>query len=836
MPLGKGVALLCIAWMVLAGQYAWASDYSGHGASVKLHRVSSSVDVMTLAPPNASGLSINRFDRFETDDRPLSVLNPMGDNVGPVPATIVIIADSVVLNNTVEVGEAAADIVFVVPRASGSIRCNGCELKNFHRITFVVNDGSYNPSAGSAQLGAFRASANGLVALNGLRAPGAITLDVLAGRINTSGTLDLHQKAVKNSSGSYDAAETGNYTIGTAAARFMTGKHRWDYDTQKILDYDTTASVSTLRGTVKAVSVKWSLAAPASFAVAADTRTSLLSSVRYRNQQVISNERIAITHYAGGTLSVRANQTTQGQLGIKSVGGLTLASGRHFQGQLFEAIAGGRLTQRSKVSAVTAEFSGARFINEGNILGSGSVKVWGEHLLANRYGGRILADVIQLETDTERANSYIINGSRTPYYSEHTKPLPINGDFYDELDEKKLGVYYTAGVHKEANLAAKPVPASRTAHIRGRNIKIKTNAFENINPYYEILEEEGPLTLQRALLNQVSTVAEHSLHINAGRYIVNSSAHLGAEGSDASVNFSTGVLLNERYRVLSILDLQHDSYVEIHNGGDEKEQVNSEIMKSRAATYAPPGVLFSMNDFAAHTDEFFLNSMAYVEIFGNASFRTDSFGRGNWGFIDAGMAHMGAVKSLSQVKYYGYHCIRSVAERPESMTEQRAKELYCKSSDTKEMVTDPQQMDSLFYINGNSRVYHTDDDMDSKELSEAYSLFTDYSPFEGYVDDVVDELMQDYEKYTTNFYTDKGFTGGSETRRAGVSNEVDLERGTIDISYWERIEYDMSGSVPDNTTRNSGTDSFSIFEEIKALYERLKEAFMSFVDEVKWWD
>jgi len=257
-------------------------------------------------------------------------------------------------------------------------------------------------------------------------------------------------------------------------------------------------------------------------------------------------------------------------------------------GNKVNLIAENNLTNYGKVNGdLSTDVAGNYVFNEGRISSNIGTNVWAEYNIANRYGGVIKGRNVNVQTEPSN-NGFVINGSRTPFKYSSTGLLNIKEDYFDAIDETKFGTYYVAGVHTFANPSSRQMPSSSSANIIGKTVQIKSAAFENINPYYEVLESATTeIQLQRDLLTQVSVLAEDSLKISADKYIVNSSAYLGAQNASSKVFLESNVVTNERYRVLTVLDQDDINRSYYDSNGDHVSNTGKRIF-TRPATYSPP--------------------------------------------------------------------------------------------------------------------------------------------------------------------------------------------------------------------------------------------------------
>ena len=815
--------------LLMCGQVVFASSISPLSSQIKFISSSSyPADFLYVEPPSASGISINRFSSFSVSGKALSIVNP--GSIGVTPTTIVIIADDIYLRDKIDIVGDAADIVFLTPDSGGKIECTSCAVHNALRLTLAVT--SEEPDLSSSKLGVFKVSGNGggKVTIDGMSAPGAINVDVLSGKVFTDGSVSLHQSVNRDSRGGYVADENGSLVMGTGSLQFLIGTNHWNYDDQVLVGLSySTATTSEISGTLKAVGIKLTSSGPLNIDATMDTTTDAVSTVRYKGIVLASPEQVHISDFSSSSLGLSGlSINSHGNVSIKTENNLTLPLSSNLVGSDVELISDKAIYNYGNTLGDKLAVGGAEVFNEGQFEANSTLEIWSDEWIINRSGGLIMADVIRMETG-ETNNSFVINGSRTPYEQDPNGLLDIDEQYFDSIDHTKIGTYYTAGLHNVSNFSGLSTPPETSAHILGRNITIKTQAFENINPYFELIEEFGAaLVVDRNLINQISVIAEDKLEIDAKKYILNSSALLGTEGGDSLVHLQTPTLSNERYRVLAMLDMDFYSETgDLVNTGDWKngepiysnDTTTTETIQTKMAAFSPPGVLYSMGNFQFSSEDtsnehngLFLNSIGYFEVFKDAKFNT---GR----VIDAGIENHSIVRS-ERVRDY------TLGLRTDNIS-------------SRDYVTNPEEMDSLFYVGGVARAAQTDS-----------SQFLNYSPFKGYLSIVLQDLLGNYDHVGT--YSSINAPSGNYNlihSEHGLNNtlEIWLEPGTdltqledeFTINWWETRIYlgarENNNNIEDFQVSVQETDTYSIFDELKSLFERLVDSFIETFNELKWW-
>lgn len=807
---GKVICLfIVLVFSATLSTIASASSYAPSSAGVSVVPLQGQ-DMLNIPQPNQAGISIARFSQFSVVSRPLKIVNAF-DQLAAVPTTIVIIAPNIIIENSVEVVGSAADVIFLSESAGTQISCVSCSFTNIYRLSFLIAEPSQALTVDSTELGEFETLSGGEVFISGLSAPGLMSLDILAESLNTAGSLLFHTQASKKASGGYEVQQGGRYQIGSNTLNAVLGFSTWNYDQNKIIGNSLSSTGSTIDGTIRTLGLKISTSAPLILRANINTKTDLVTTIRYRELPVISQEIVRVHNFSSAKLNVYSDITSSGLVELDSVQDLTLHSSSDINANQINLVAGKELKQNAYLTAQYIEIDADDFINEGPVSADDSVYAIAKGNIVNRYGGRIIGKTVKLQAISE--NSYILNGSRTPFISWYEAPLNVAPNYYQSLDATMLGAYYTAGLHLAGNFLDKQQPTYSSAKILGQNISIKANAFENINPYYQLVQEGESLTLSRQFLNQVGVVAEKTLLIDSATHILNSSAFLGAEREDSLVRMSANTIVNERYRLLSILDMDEQHNIEEqYDTGNVDVDIDRAVIETEIASYSPPGMMFSMGNFQAAADTQFINSVGYLEIFGDAIFSAPSL-------IDAGLAHKSLQKTNSVITYYGNYCSP------------------CINEGESQIVTDPQQIDSLFYING-----------DAKLISAPGPVFTDLSPFNGYVNKAVADLIATEFAFVGQYDTvyDPGNAGGyvnhsTITFSHSVNGTVDWEAAEIDINWFEQVRY-YSNGTPDGSPagwkvdRTDETETFSLFQTLVNFLSKLAASIAALWSEINWWD
>ena len=788
-------------------------------AEIEIYDEPVNPEVMSIANPNSAGISVNRFDHFIVDSTPLNIVNQISNDVDRHAKLIVIIADSITLKNRIEVVGRYADILFVSENSDGSIRCDNCGFRNFYRIGMVVNDGPMVFSEGDDFIGKLNSSEQGLIDIRSLYAPGVIGLDLLAGSVNTDGIVDLNTRVSITEAGSYQTDVNGDHRIGSGAINIMAGQFIWQYDAQTLVDYTKGSNVSSLNGHINASSIKLSASSPVTVQAKIDTLNHLRSSISYGGYTHLPSELVQLVNYTEQPLKLEeAHVVSKGALNIKSLSDLNLSQDSILEAHTVSLIAGNTINQKANIFADLIDFGGESVFNRGQLHANTEIKGWADQYLVNQYGGEILADTVILQTDMD-LDSYILNGSRTPYESFDTSLLPVGSDYYDSANHAKLGIYYAIGLDDDVLFSDEVRPEKTHAHIRARHLEVKTNAFENINPFYQVVDGRL-IPLQRKYHTQVTTIAEELLKVEADDYILNSSSFLGVQKESGLVQLKANLIFNERYRVLSIQDFltfSSSEIVEIAHSIEKEVDTTSEVLLTKIGVYSPPGILFSMGNFEASAQELFLNSMGYFEIFGNADIASASL-------HDVGMSHRTFQRDVSVRPSFSY--FNTLIHMPiESIVQ-----------------TDPEQSDSLFYVKGMLKATAVEN-LVGEEKQQA--VFREYDPFNAYAKQIIEDKLAAHYDFS-NIETGPTFAANPSAVQDyswywNVSHEVDWEHYEFTVDwFWSYSFFDATPYLPlaqQHVERQGyAVDTFDLIEEFEALYESIKDSVIEFLDTVTWWN
>ncbi len=837
-------------------------------------------DFLEIRPANAAGISVNKFDSFDvTGDRRLRILNTSSfvDDVKVPAADIIIIeSDSITLSD-IEIVGPLADIMFISTSATGSIECNACVINNAFRVTLAVanrvnaDTHSVLPLNESiADVGALKPLIGGTVTVNGLTAEGALGVEVIVDQFNLAGDVNTHQAAEELAEGGFQASSTGDKTIGSASFVAALGDVVWDFNTQNLLSSSASQGESSLEGNIYAVSAKIWSSYPLIFNTEIDTRTDALSSIRYRSWDAEKESYVDKNHIAqeGVSLQIFSDESEFTAIGsnifsnntvlIRSTGGLNFAS-KYISLQTDEVESrtsyrcgafGWKRCWRSVNHTVTysvTDFSlidaphislvatdelyigayikimsdnlglgGKNVYNRGRLAASMKIEGYAKNNLVNEFGGRFKASTVHLQAE----DGLVRNGSRTPFVPDESDVSTLLDYKSSDLimpDGYKIGTFYKDGM--QFDLSEEQFEGSMHSLILGNNIFVKATAFENINPYWEQIDpsqDPNDFEFQEGRVNQVGMHATNSIQIQTQKYLLNSSAGIV---SDNTVQFDSPIIINERYRVLSILEEYSE---EDHPDGSPLLKYKDSIV-----AYSPPGLIMSVGDFTARAYHGFSNKASHFEIGGNGQFLAN------------------------KVNYYGVQSGGGFAEGYYTTYHDESRSCGSFGWDrcwTRDIPThhleitksDPTELDSLFSIGGNAAGQKFSyDSSGNVVLGDGVDVsMTTIEAFDAFVEDLVKDLFawDSYDGFSESKTIDE--QSNKLTTIQYIKSDENCDPNAPDL----QVPIDVGGITIFIPVRDCQfidkqikTD-YSLLEQMGAYFDRMVATMNSWLEDLDWWN
>ncbi|WP_444890835.1 hypothetical protein [Microbulbifer sp. DLAB2-AA] len=843
--IAKRVLLGLMLLGVQGGAYASTiSPWSGHSDEISLID-NESVDTLRIRSANSSGISYNQFNTFSVSGQPLQLLNIPGqleDSSSVEPASLIVIAaNHIDINGSVEILGAPADVLFISKDNYGTIKCSNCSFDNIARLTFAVGSPASSITDTSSNIGALTVK-QGAVTIKNMEAPGALLFEVLANELNLDGSINLQQPVNKEGYG-YVPSEDGKYKLGTGLVNALIGNVNWNYDSQQIENITTIASSSAdlLKGQIQAASVKLTSSRCLLLETDIDTTSDFLSSVRYKDQVLSSGESITVQSFGNCTSKIEGNIKSDGDITLKSNSDLLFPiSASDIQGYNLVAIAKGRIENKADLFAHKLELAADEFVNFGQLEGGSTLAVWADKNVYNQFGGRITGGTV----DVQSQNGFVRNGSRTPYLAPESSVNKLLTFVSDDLilttsETSELGTFYRSEINVSTTNSHHQ-PADTSAQIHGQKVRIKAKGFENINPYWEQVPESQYTLLSRNRVNQTAVAGENGLEIEARNYILNSSAVLRVNNKSGGFKIDAPYIINERYRNLTLLDRNYYTGIDSSNWDRETE----ETIDSRAYTYSPPGIIVSLGDLEAYASKGIINSTGYLEIFGNAVLTTGVLNE-KGETVTVGRLHDYGIgyKGVSKTTVDKFSVCIGSSNLPVGF------DVECQGGgsgpDTQIVVNDARYADSLFYIHGNvksnsqfvSRTLNTFDGFQEVAIG---NLITAHAP----------EWWEDeyYYMHPLAWATDGRVPvwGGWMTNQTWTPS-TQISNDTLKL-FWTHDWYfevsdatgcSSSSCIPLNLTSGERSKAeskeFSLFEVMKDMYESLKSTISKFFAEFDWW-
>jgi hypothetical protein len=624
------VSLIC-ASNFLTGCSA-APDIPTQGEIKYVSTESKTTEFIKLAPPNSAGISINTFANF-TVNRPLVISNTLeayGAGATRTARTIVIQSNDMAIKNNIEIIGATADLVLVSPASNTTLSCQSCSFANINRLTLAAASFSTPLNSTSSVLGNLVTNATSTVSIDSLNAAGLSSLELIGYNIKNTGTINTLLRAKRSPDGGYTADPSGGLVVGSGVVSLYPRKVSIDYETLNIKSITSENSEYQLGGTIKAAVIQIKAATPLELIGTLDTRSDLLSA-SMRNQKISAlSEGIKITTLANkdtslqGRIAIKGSLETDANLTIESSGGLSIYGA--LGGKDIEFIVANKLLNQAG-STVTAKKTltiAADQLENNGIFEGDKLDFSALGDIQNRFGGRILGDVIELKSE----NGLIRNGSTYPYLPRTETAFIYNDYTGDTLSQNNIlsttnSFTFDPAKHiKKNDLSAK---------IIGGSVKLDAGGnIENINPYFELRENnvwESGITFDFEKAERVTILGQKNLSLNVrssnGR-LLNSSAILATTSSSAPLvdnaeqDFGFKVyaplVVNERYLARAITD-----------SFDESSQKGQQLALK---IYSPPGIIYSFSrlhwKFTGKYKDSFINNASYFELFDTAKFAIET--------------------------------------------------------------------------------------------------------------------------------------------------------------------------------------------------------------------
>lgn len=806
-------------------------------------------DFLKIRPANASGISVNKFDTFSvTADKPLKILNTKnlgeGDELIQPAKLIIIESDSISILGAIEIVGPLVDLLFISTSSDGLISCAECSVENVYRASFAVAEMVNNENqplfvnTDIQSVGRLKSTVNGQVTISGFESGGLLGVEIIANRLDHSGVTLTHLNGFSNGDGEYDLDPNGDKSIGSTVVSAALGDVVWDYNTQNLLEINSGAGSSRFEGSIEAVAVKIWASYPLTVNTAIDTRTDLLSSIRYaqwddsisayRDTLHIAKENISINTFNKSS-DMLTNQTkllgslkSNNDISIRSLGRTVLSSTAIIDAPAVNILSGKEVFNSGDIKGDFLKIAGSDVYNFGKVSAL-QAELYTEKSLFNHFGGHIVANDLSLQSEL----GVVRNGSRTPYIPAPDDVSNILTIGYSDLilsDLAKVGTFYKEGVNIDLSDTGLAKPEVLAAKIIANNLYIKAPAFENINPYWvevqnNILKKENAVEDVEFDFSELTSVSIHglnSIQLDVEKYTLNSSANLISHG-DITINSSN--VINERYRVLSTLQEKTSVNPNFKFLGD------TEGYRSEVKAYSPPGLIASLGDLNVVAEAGFSNKASYVDVYGDANFWASSL-------------YFYGVSSGAYYQEYG----QEVLEGPDCLDLPETQGLCVGaigiSVINKQFKVDPSKLDSLFSVGGNAygRKFTLDGNGQVVEGEPLDFVVLSLDSFQQYVNEMIEDIfsIDAYAGYNeTNNINPDGNTI-TTTQKLNNYNHCDLNKKKY-------IPIDVGGIttfipiLDCEPVVETIVQVYSLMDELERYYEKIKSVIASWMEDLGWW-
>jgi hypothetical protein len=620
-------------------------------------------DALVVNPANSNRISYNKFDTLLLN-RPLKIINrsDMHDN-GIVPQLIVLDADQIDLNSSIEIVGEPADLLIINAAGSNAIRCKNCGFVNVERAALAVATPDSPFSSEMTQVGQLQTRTEGVIDIDNLQASGAVSLEIIADKVIAKGHVNTQQYARQSTEVNprnnmvepvldfITIPDVDAVVVGSGGVSLLQGNLAVSYETLELGNTVAGTGVMDLQATISSGSINIFATDVIQLSGNLSTRSSHRAAQIYRGQLRAQEEKIQLKTIARaaaapslrihGRVLSDADVYMIGHSGeIKSDGGIHAAVVKVElidqllnQGYIHSYV---RATLENPASDLVGIVIGAGTVdNRGEIQSmfnnavgessetfpDGEITIASVNDIYNRFGGLIKArkvNVVSEKGKIRNGSLYAFDGTAVGG-KESTTAIEIAPHETSRLSTHTSLTFSTS----------EPAVNNVTAVIIGDEITLNAaQSVENINPYTEPYTSEAveisAVTIEAEnRANDVQIEALKKLSIASGTYVLNSSAKLGVSESQSGnlLSIKAPAIRNERYYSRMIMEsfsdhekVQGQSNVEINNW--------ARGVQSRYGFYSPPGYIYSFAkaefDFGA-TGDGLLNNISYVDLYGDLS-------------------------------------------------------------------------------------------------------------------------------------------------------------------------------------------------------------------------
>ena len=630
-------------------------------------------DKVAIRPPNAHGISINRFDLFYVNS-PLKLINLAKSADGEsnkAAKLIVIYAPNITINNDVEAIGPVTDVLFITD-PQGSFTCDSCYFNNFYRIGLVAGMESELQFASDSfdaslvdYIGALHSypegfDANsrtspeyylGTVQIGNLSAPGSLWVDVVAPKVDIVGGIDTNSRLKQNFDGSYESDLNGNLVAGLGQVNIVAGLFGWDYEQRKITEsqsgylsettvYDeqTQSDInlsaehvgepSNIGGSINSRSVVVSAnVRGTNISSVINTISNIATSVTYRNQLVVLDEGVSLNGLGGvydNHLEVSGSVYSNAAININAFRNLRLSASSIFESPSVNVVAGVSAINESKIYSDVIKVGAKYFENRGTIDASEEVEIWAEKNIENVYGGKVVSPRVFITSDS----GFVINGSTTPYEKN-----PI----YEIYSAPAFCLITCAPSRLVTPSSKMPptfydvIPTQSAMNSFAYQLSISDYGEQRLNPISEVttayiigdlvqINANSVLNVNAYWENPESLSGFQFIKERVGQVGIVANRVLNIKASSTVRNTSASMFVTHESGEMSIDApiLINDRYrflATLAPGNDGSIRTEMELV-------SPPGNITSLGDFAS--TGWLQNRYSYFDIKNNATFRQDA--------------------------------------------------------------------------------------------------------------------------------------------------------------------------------------------------------------------
>lgn len=630
--------------------------------------------LLQISSSSPDGFSFNSFDVFSIYNQDLvqiinhASLNKSLRNGAEADVVSIESNNDINLSGVIELVGRPAELV--IATKNGSINCTNCEFKNFSRVTLVT--GEIKKTLTGFEIDEILVKNKEIIVsgTEGLKAPGVVFLDLLAGSVKTNADISTNLKAL-NLGGKITPSETGNLSIATGNTRVTLGAFNYKYLEGEVTSFDLGQNVNFSGNNgpidIYSGSIRVELLSNSDLLLNQNfiTTSDMTMASMYQGKNIIPDESVLLR--TAGNIFLESNITSKGEAVFESGADVNFSS--YGSNQAYTVTSGsisiatvGDFKNYIELDADEINISANNVENEGLISSSNIAYIRAVKSIRNRFGGFIDASEILMQAGTT-----FINGSERAYRLVK-EPVLFMAKSAVIID---VGTYIDFDVDPEGYMREEV--DSLKAYIIADKIEIKAGSFKNINPLHQMMTINSPeMSLYdeeiELEIDRVTIHAEDTLTILSDEAILNSSAVL--ETNTGKIALFTPHLINERYHIQII-----EKPGSVFNTGlclttnacttAANQTLSDDTLEKFISYYSPAGRIYSGSDAilspstaAIPSDDetprsSFVNDMSFIEIFGDFNVEVDNV-------LQTGLSLQAEVSLNVSTTHSRRYCARSV--------------------------------------------------------------------------------------------------------------------------------------------------------------------------------